>query len=217
MRGRNRSRQQQEKRISPHKTVYIVCEGSKTEPGYFTFMKREKWGRRASKMVKIDKPGDVGGTDPDSLLNRAMEIQRHGGDFSEVWCVFDVEAPGTFPNLRNTLEKARKKEIGIALSNPAFEYWLLLHFAETTSPFPNGAEATAALKKHWPEYSKSITADGFRKIAEGCENAVKRARLVRKNAQPSPHPTDPMPRPSTDVDRLVTRIEEMLEPPYRSK
>ncbi len=214
MRSRDRARQQSERGISPQKTVYIVCEGSKTEPAYFTFMKREKWGRRALKMVKIDNPKNVGGTDPDSLLNRAMEIQRHGGDFSEVWCVFDVEAPGTFPNLRNSLEKARKKEIGIALSNPAFEYWLLLHFTETTSSFSNGDEVTANLKKHWPEYRKNLAADGFRKIADGYENAVKRARLVRKNAQPSPHPTDPISRPSTDVDLLVTHIAEALKPLY---
>lgn len=212
MRGRSIGRKAGER--EPLKTVYIVCEGTETEPAYFEFMKRNKWERRISNMIKLKTSKDAGGTDRDRLVKYAIELKRDNrGD--EVWCVFDVEAPGTFPNLRNTLERARKKGIEIALSNPAFEYWLLLHFVETTRSFANCDEVTSALKNHWHDYDKRNTKiEDFQKIDGSCGDAVERARRIRNNSQPSSHTTDPMPRPSTDVDKLVTYIAEMPKPPY---
>jgi hypothetical protein len=44
--------------------------------------------------------------------------------------VFDVEAPQRHPNLSEALELAGKNEIRVAISNPCFEFWLMLHFRD---------------------------------------------------------------------------------------
>lgn len=44
---------------------------------------------------------------------------------------------------------------GFALSNPKFEYWLLLHFEDAKSL--SSRECTEHLKRHLPDYDKNIT------------------------------------------------------------
>ena len=43
----------------------------------------------------------------------------------------------------------------LAVSNPAFEFWFLLHFEETTRPFHNADELRKALEQHLPGYKKN--------------------------------------------------------------
>nr|WP_236684662.1 RloB family protein [Ferrimicrobium acidiphilum] len=48
----------------------------------------------------------------------------------EFWCVFDVEWPQNHPHLRDAIEQARQGGIELAISNPCFELWLILHFQD---------------------------------------------------------------------------------------
>jgi hypothetical protein len=45
----------------------------------------------------------------------------------EVWCVFDVDE---HPKLAEARDQANANGIQLAVSNPCFELWLLLHFQE---------------------------------------------------------------------------------------
>ena len=47
--------------------------------------------------------------------------------FDEVWCVHDVD---DHPRLDEARIMARDNDISLAVSNPCFELWLLLHFRE---------------------------------------------------------------------------------------
>jgi hypothetical protein len=49
-------------------------------------------------------------------------------EIDEFWCVFDVEWPRNHPGLREALEQAERNSIQLAVSNPCFELWLILHF-----------------------------------------------------------------------------------------
>ena len=60
-------------------------------------------------------------------------------EIDEVWCVFDVEAPQTHPNLQEALARARDNEIETAVSNPCFEIWLALHFRRHMKPLTTKA------------------------------------------------------------------------------
>ena len=44
--------------------------------------------------------------------------------------------------------------IRFAVSDPCFEFWLLLHGEYTTSSFPDCDSVIKRLEKHWPAYSK---------------------------------------------------------------
>ncbi len=51
-------------------------------------------------------------------------------EIDEFWCVFDVEWPRNHPGLKEAIEQARQNGIQLAVSNPCFELWLILHFQE---------------------------------------------------------------------------------------
>ncbi len=114
-----------------HRVIRVLTEGAVTEPGYLT-----QWARR-SRNVHLDL-ADYGMA-PLSLVQRARDYQRtnrrsrarqRGRDFDEIWCVFDVDR---HPNLAQAIHEARQSDINIALSNPCFELWLLLHLQDQTA------------------------------------------------------------------------------------
>ena len=45
----------------------------------------------------------------------------------ECWCVFDVEWPKNHPHLFEAKRLAYAKGVSLAISNPCFELWLILH------------------------------------------------------------------------------------------
>lgn len=97
-------------------TILIVCEGENTEPSYFNQF------RVTSATVK-----SVGaGYNTVSLVARAIQLSKEG-NYDRIWCVFDKD---NFPdaNFNNAIKLANKNNFGIAYSNQAFEYWLILHF-----------------------------------------------------------------------------------------
>ncbi|MGH3940412.1 MAG: RloB family protein, partial [Pseudonocardiaceae bacterium] len=62
------------------------------------------------------------------------------------WCVFDVEWPKNHPNLKQAIQLARDHNIRLAISNPCFELWLILHFEDQTA-FLNTDEAETRSRK----------------------------------------------------------------------
>ena len=65
--------------------------------------------------------------------SRATEEEA---EIDEFWCVFDVEWPRNHPGLR-AIEQARANSIQLAISNPCFELWLILHFQDHSSWLDN--------------------------------------------------------------------------------
>ncbi len=70
-----------------------------------------------------------------------------------------------------------KGKCGFALSNPKFEYWLLLHFEEGTE-IASSSACSERLKKHLPNYNKGINPADFTR--EKVLAAVKRAKIRDK-------------------------------------
>jgi hypothetical protein len=81
------------------------------------------------------------------------------GEGDEFWLVCDCDhwiEDGHIKNLAQVIQLCRQKGIQVALSNPCFELWLLLHFAE----FPSEAKLTCAeiekrLRKAAGSYDKT--------------------------------------------------------------
>lgn len=77
---------------------------------------------------------------PQHVMSR-LEKYMDDFDFGEgdqFWIVLDTDhwiGPGHIQNLVEVVRLCRQKGIGIALSNPCFDLWLLLHFDD----FPSGA------------------------------------------------------------------------------
>jgi len=183
----------------PRKTVLIVCGGIETEPRYFCALRQEL--RLATVDVQIK------GTGYDALLvvDQAISLWKNE-PLDEVWCVLDVEKPYENPRFFPAVSKARSNKVNLAVSNPAFEYWYLLHFQETNRPFTDAAELIKALKEFVPDYHKS--ANIFAEIYKYTDVAVARAeRLLAHH----PDCDQEFPNPSTLVFKLVKCLQDVAE------
>ena len=124
-RPRRRVAQQDTRRV-----IRVLTEGEITEPEYLT-----AWTRYNRRHVRLDI-SDRGMT-PKTLVSRAREhvrknrpMKRRAPDYDEIWCVFDIDE---HPDVPQAIEEARQGGIEIAVSNPCFELWLVLHAQAQTA------------------------------------------------------------------------------------
>ncbi|HEY4022356.1 MAG TPA: RloB family protein [Pseudonocardiaceae bacterium] len=147
--------------------ILIVCGGVVTEPGYFEGL-RQLHRNPAIKVVIKNR-----GVDPTSLVRYAIKLHDNEPDsFDQVWCIVDVDEFDLGP----ALALAARKNISMAVSNPCFETWLVLHFTDHTAPLSCYAEAKRALLKFVPDYGKSELE--FARYADGVGPAVDRAEKL---------------------------------------
>jgi hypothetical protein len=186
-------------RFTPRLRVLVFCEGLKTERDYLTFLSRST----LPSLVRIEF--GRGGVTPRTLVDRAVSANRAG--FDQVWCVFDVDE---HPYIREASQKAKANGVRIALSNPCFELWLLLHFTAQTA-YITRKKAAAACAKHLPGFEKTITEKVWNGLHDKYEAARDRARELRKR-QVSVGSRFHDANPWTDFDDLVEVLRGIGEP-----
>ena len=193
----------------PRSHILIICEGSETEPNYFKALRREL--RLSSVEVEIE--GKSHASAPIRVVDfalqrkneRAREAKRSNflTEYDEVWCVIDVENPANNATFNIAVQKAKREYLDIAVSNPAFEYWYLLHYEETSKVFSDGQELKRALKIHVSDYNESK--DMFTELYPKTELALERAKRILINHLNN----EPFPNPSTFVFKLVERLKSL--------
>lgn len=161
------------------KKFIIVCEGSKTEVLYFHAIRQEL--RRPTVQILVIHPN---ATDPKSLVQAATEERQSQMDEENwlsgdvVWAVFDGDEhiQSNPKNWKEALELAGEANIELAISNPSFELWYLLHFADQNANISR-QDVVKELKKHLPKYKKNnvLYPDP---LSERTENAVNRAKIL---------------------------------------
>jgi hypothetical protein len=131
---------------------------------------------------------------------RAHQFQDEFLRYDEVWCVFDVDEH-PLSHLAEVRQIARNNEIHLAVSNPCFELWALLHFEDHTA-FLNTRGAQKRLRLHLPRYRKALP---FKRLHFNYAKAVRRAEELERRRKDA---DDPGGNPSTSVHRLTERIRE---------
>lgn len=115
----------------PRKTLVVFCEGEKTEPQYLLAFKEQPFVKHVA-AVDLRVETGQGGAVPRTLVSRAVAARNRAAsekdEIDEFWCVFDVEWPKNHPGLKDAVKKAESNGIKLAISNPCFELWLILHF-----------------------------------------------------------------------------------------
>lgn len=191
-------RQEGERRYK--KLFVIAVEGARTEPQYFKlFSDRESFVQvKCLKCHHKSAPGQV--------LKKMTEYLEEGSlkKSDEAWLVVDKDqwSDEQLAELHRWSRQLDKRGFarGFALSNPKFEYWLLLHF-EDGGGVATSRECTERLKKHLPGYDKGIDIRLFTR--ERIDDAIGRARN-RDNP-----PCDDWPRiAGTTVYKLAEKIRE---------
>ncbi len=71
--------------------------------------------------------------------------------YDAVWCVCDVDQ---HPKIREAIKLAEQKGVKMAISNPSFEFWLVLHFEKFTTTGIQQREILSRLKPQIPGYEK---------------------------------------------------------------
>ncbi|MEE1799833.1 RloB family protein [Streptomyces sp. JV176] len=117
------------------------------------------------------------------------------GGYDEVWCVFDVDE---YPDVAAASDAARRRGIKVAVSNPCFELWLLLHFTDHHAFVDTYRKLLPLLQKHVPGYDK--TRVEFAKYRDAVDRAAARARKL------DPTGSDHARNPSTGVWQLTDRM-----------
>ncbi len=149
----------QKQLLESYDNVLIVCEGEKTEPYYLKAL-REHFGL-AQANVKIDPRSD---SSPTSVVRYAKTLikESSASPYDHVDCVIDRDQHADFQKAVDQVNGFKNKDtkLHLIVSNPCFEYWILLHYIYTTKAFgTSGASPcdeliSTELKKYIPEYEK---------------------------------------------------------------
>lgn len=177
----------------PRPRLLVVCGAEETESAYLNGIRDQQDARSVDVRI-VERPG----RSPDQVVEYARDHCDYR-DFDETWCVVDVDQYET-DGRRITAASASAAAAGIrlAVSNPCFEYWRLLHHAYSDAPFPQCDGVQARLGKYVPTYDK--TALRFTDFADGIEHAITRGK------RRDPSGTAYTINPSSGVWALVERL-----------
>ncbi|MFF0148763.1 RloB-like protein [Amycolatopsis sulphurea] len=108
------------------RTIVVFTEGKNSEPDYVNGLKQlPHIARNVALNVELHPTHGV----PLKLVRLAVE-RSADPEIDECWCLFDVEWPRNHPNLEEARALARKHGILLAITNPCFELWLVLHYQD---------------------------------------------------------------------------------------
>lgn len=171
----------------------IVAEGTVTEQEYFPLLNEEL-------IVHIKCLKNRNNLPPIEALRRVRDYVKQEGikRTDEAWVVVDKDLWPKEHLAELHAWAQSHKNYGFALSNPKFEYWLLLHF-EDAKGVATGDECDRRLRKHVPCYDKHVDPKRFTidKILDAANRAKKRD---------NPPCADWPHKPGTTVYKLIEKI-----------
>ena len=184
----------------PAARIVVVTEGVSTEPAYLKAFNRYH-GDRSARLVTIG----VGG-DPRAVVERAIEESRKLkidplAARDSIWAMFDRDVHARFDE---ATDLARGNRIALAVSNPCFELWGILHYQEQDAPLGRH-ECQRKLGELCPDYRAGggKVFDDPEAIEQRYSVAVERASVSveRRNEEGAPGGN-----PSTTVYLLTEHI-----------
>jgi len=176
------------------KLFVIATEGDKTAHQYFALFSN----RTTTVTVKCLKSRDE--SSPPKVLKRMKDYIEDKGlkRTDEAWLVVDKDQwrDDQLSQLHDW--STSETNYGLAVSNPKFELWLMIHFEDATGA-ATPRQCSERLNRHLPGYDKGHLDTG--KLKSGIAAAIDRAKF---KDQP---PCADWPRSSgTTVYRLVEKL-----------
>lgn len=171
--------------------LLVVCGAKVTEQDYMQGLKSS--AKNPAVSVKIVEHPKA----PSQVVSYAAKLlEKAGEEYDETWCVLDVDE---FKDIDQAVADAARMKIEVALSNPCFELWLLLHFTDHRRHAPSYDCLVPHLAKHVPGgYSKTDL--DFRRYEDSWPEAVRRAKAL------APEGNEPELNPSTGMWRLALAV-----------
>jgi hypothetical protein len=123
--------------------------------------------------------------------------------YDEVFCLFDGDRP-EYQQAKNDAHGYSRYTIKPILSIPCFEFWFLLHFRYTSSPFENCKQVIEQLNREL----KQVGIEDYDKSKSGYYSLLKlKLDQAITNAQKLEKQLSESNNPSTTVHHLVTHLQ----------
>lgn len=200
-----RSKQSRE----PYDKVLIVCEGEKTEPYYLIALR--DYLKLSQANIKIDPDSD---SSPISVVRYSKELIKKSekDPYNHVFCVIDRDSHTSFATAMAQINGYKNKDTKLhaIVSNPCFEYWILLHFTYTTKLFGTSGDSPCMnlikndLKTFIPNYEKGDKTIMPTIIKSGLDMAVANAKRANETAQRNGTDTS-----TTQMDKFVDYLKNL--------
>lgn len=181
----------------PKKVIRVLTEGMITERDYIKILRSQYRG------VVVDIIRE--GSPPKVLVDKARRYQaskdERNPDFDEIWCIFDVDQ---HPNIEQAIREAHDNNINIAITNPCFELWLVLHYQDQHRDI-NSRTIQSLAKQLGITDGKRITAKAREHLSATYSDAKQRSVNLEKR-----HIGDgskSWENPSSQMWKFVDRLE----------
>lgn len=197
---RNTTLRKRQSKRQTNEVILIVCEGEKTEINYLEQLK--DFFRLNNVAIDI-----LSSKNPSPLQVVEFANRNNKQKYDKVYCVFDKDMHSTFDE---ALQKCKKYKFEAIVSNPCFEFWILLHFTYTTANFHTDNKNSPCdklinnyLKTHIKDYSKSYKSFAQlieNKLNQAIENAIKANKEAEDKNCTSPY---------TFMNKLASKFKEL--------
>lgn len=182
--------------------VVVVCDDSRTAPAYFGQLQREV---KQKIKLKISRAGCQGGS-PTTVVERAIaeheKLSDDEGDRDAVWALIDMERePMCRTRAMDAKRQGEQHGIKVALSDPCYEVWTLLHLEDTGQLYNDCGQVLDRVKQLWQQqfgqqFDQKAQAD-YSKIILLRHEAAARAKRHHEAGDPS----------HTEIYKLIEHIE----------
>lgn len=193
-------------------TWLIVCEGTKTEPKYFTSL-LDFVNTLTDREIKFKVVGT--GRNTESLVDSVddlfdftnNEISKKKIRYGKTFVVFDKD-DFTKSAFNNAVNMCLRKDYISLWSNECIELWFLLHFDYLESAITRKEYFEKLTRKLKTEYKKN--ADNFLLLGklDKIPKAYKYAKKLEENLNCKAQPADR--KPCTMLHKIIDEIEEYL-------
>lgn len=188
----------------PRKTILVFCEGERTEPEYLNAVKMLPSVRETAS-IDLRIEAARGRSAPRTLVSTAVAARQRAieedAEIDEFWCVFDVEWPRNHPYLKQAIRDATSSGIQVAVSNPCFELWLILHFQDC-GPWLTSAQASRIRKQLDGSNDKGVDPNKYmEKMSEAARRAIRLDQRHKKDGT-----RFPQNNPSSGMHRLISTL-----------
>ena len=212
------SKQRKKKGKKLNYSIYIVCEGTNTEPIYFKeiaeledVLKKEYrvtvYPTEEDQIKASKKEGESIKTDALNLVKIATR-EREIHNYDEVWAVFDKDG---YTKHQEAFLYAKRHGVNLAFSSIAFEHWILLHYEQNRTDFPKSQNVIDYLKDagYFTAYSKKADILIYDKLKDLTKTAIENAAWLRREMAKDLAACDNQIyelNPYTTVDELVMKL-----------
>ncbi|EOH7148436.1 RloB family protein [Campylobacter coli] len=184
-------------RRKENEVILIVCEGKKTEVDYL---------RQLKDYLKLNNVRiDIFSSKNPSPLKVVKFAKEKSEEYfyNKIYCVFDKD---THLDFNEAKQKCEKYNFEAIISNPCFEFWILLHFEYTTKPFGTNSPCNklnnTCLKKYIKNYSKDYDFTSI--IKDKLNIAINNAQKANKEAKSNNYTSS-----YTFMDKLAFKFQEL--------